>query len=148
MKLAADWSAPSAFYWQMSNLDDLDLEKVFLPSRFSDETALYVASPYNPKRIPLVLVHGLKSSPGAFKRLYNELNREPWFRENYQVWFFSYPTGNNWSGPSTHRLKMPGQRARPPWRTSTTPSRASSRLRCASPGRVRSRSARHVTAAS
>jgi pimeloyl-ACP methyl ester carboxylesterase len=96
-KLAADWSAPSALYWQMSDLDDFDLAKVFLPSRFTDETALYVSSPYDPKRIPLVMVHGLKSSPGAFKKIYNELNREPWFRENYQVWFFSYPTGNNWT---------------------------------------------------
>lgn len=95
--LAADWSAPSALYWQMSDLDDLDIAKVFLPSRFTDETALYVSSPYDPGRIPLVLVHGLKSSPGAFRKLYNELNREPWFRENYQVWFFSYPTGNNWT---------------------------------------------------
>ena len=96
LPVAADWSAPSALYWKMSDLDDLDLEKVFLPSRFSDETALYVSSPYDPKRIPVVMVHGLNSSPGAFKRLYNELNREPWFRENYQVWFYSYPTGNNW----------------------------------------------------
>lgn len=95
--LAADWSASSALYWRMSDLDDLDVAKVLLPSRFTDETALYVSSPYDPKRIPLVLVHGLNSSPGTFKRLYNELNREPWFRENYQVWFFSYPTGNNWT---------------------------------------------------
>ncbi len=94
--MAADWSAPAALYWHMSDLDDLDLEKVFLPSRFSDETALYVVAPYDPDRIPVVLVHGLNSSPGTFKLLYNELNREPWFRENYQVWFYSYPTGNNW----------------------------------------------------
>jgi len=97
LALAADWTAPSAFYWQMSELDDFDLAKVFLPSRFSEETRLYVSSPYDPKRIPVVLVHGLKSSPGAFKKLYNELNREPWFRERYQVWFYSYPTGNNWT---------------------------------------------------
>jgi len=95
--LAADWTAPSAFYWHMSDLDDLDLAKVFLPSRFTEETRLYVTSPYDPKRIPLILVHGLKSSPGAYKKLYNELNREPWFRDNYQVWFYSYPTGNNWT---------------------------------------------------
>lgn len=95
--LAADWTAPAAFYWYMSDLDDFDLAKVFLPSRFTEETRLYVASPYDPKRIPLILVHGLKSSPGAFKKLYNELNREAWFRDNYQVWFYSYPTGNNWT---------------------------------------------------
>lgn len=95
--LAADWTAPAAFYWHMSDLDDFDLAKVFLPSRFTEETRLYVTSPYDPKRIPLVLVHGLKSSPGAYKKLYNELNRDPWFRENYQIWFYSYPTGNNWT---------------------------------------------------
>lgn len=94
--LAADWSAPSALYWKMSDLDDLDFAKVILPSRFSEETELYVTTPYKPELIPLVLVHGLYSSPGTFKKLYNELNREPWFRENYQVWFYSYPTGNNW----------------------------------------------------
>lgn len=94
--LAADWSAANAFYWQMSQLDDFDLAKALLPSRFSEETALYLSSPYDPNRIPLVLVHGLNSSPGTFKQLFNELNREPWFRQNYQVWFFSYPTGNNW----------------------------------------------------
>ena len=94
--MAADWSAPAALYWEMSDLDDLDLEKVFMPSRFSEETALYVVAPYDPKKIPVVLVHGLNSSPGTFKKLYNELNREPWFRDNYQVWFYSYPTGNNW----------------------------------------------------
>ncbi|QJE97190.1 esterase/lipase family protein [Luteolibacter luteus] len=96
MTMAADWSAPAALYWHMSDLDDLDLEKVFLPSRFSEETSLYVVAPYDPKRIPLVLVHGLNSSPGTFKKLYNELNREPWFRDHYQVWVYSYPTGNNW----------------------------------------------------
>jgi pimeloyl-ACP methyl ester carboxylesterase len=94
--LAADWSAPSAFYWEMSDLDDLDIAKALLPSRFSKETKLFLSSPYDPNRIPLVLVHGLNSSPGTFKRMYNELNREPWFRKNYQVWFYSYPTGNNW----------------------------------------------------
>jgi pimeloyl-ACP methyl ester carboxylesterase len=105
--LAADWSAPSALYWHMSDLDDLDIAKVFLPSRFTDETKLYVSSNYDPRRIPLVLVHGLKSSPGAFRKLYNELNREPWFRENYQVWFFSYPTGNNWTySAARFRLEM------------------------------------------
>lgn len=108
--LAADWTAPAAFYWQMSDLDDLDLAKVFLPSRFTEETRLYVTSPYDPKRIPVVLVHGLKSSPGAFKKLYNELNREPWFRENYQVWFYSYPTGNNWTF-SAARFRQEMERA-------------------------------------
>ena len=26
----------------------------------------------------------------------NELAPEPWFRENYQIWLYNYPTGNPW----------------------------------------------------
>lgn len=96
-KLAVDWSAPGALYWRMSTLDDLDLAKVFLPSRFTEETKLFAATPYSSKRIPLILVHGLKSSPGTYRVMYNDLISQKWFRKNYQVWFFSYPTGTSWA---------------------------------------------------
>jgi hypothetical protein len=94
--LAADWTAPNAFFWQMCDLDDLKIQNVILPGRFSEEIGLYFLQPYNPKKIPLVLIHGLVSSPDAFKNLINELAPEPWFRERYQVWLFNYPTGNPW----------------------------------------------------
>ncbi len=95
--LAADWSAPNVFYWNMSNLDDLTIENVLLPDRFMDETGLYFLQPYDPKKIPLVMVHGLKSSPDAFRYIINDLAPEPWFREKYQIWLFNYPTGNPWT---------------------------------------------------
>ena len=94
--LSVDWSAPSALYWQMSDLDDLDLAKVILPGRFTNQTNLYASTPYDPSKIPVILVHGLYSSPGTYKVMYNELIHEPWFREKYQAWFFSYPTGTSW----------------------------------------------------
>ena len=93
---AADWTAPNAFFWQMSQLDDLTLQNVILPDRFTEETGIYFVTPYDPEKIPLVLVHGLVSSPDAFKNLINELSPEPWFRENYQIWLYNYPTGNPW----------------------------------------------------
>ncbi|MCB1131085.1 MAG: alpha/beta hydrolase, partial [Verrucomicrobiae bacterium] len=95
--LACDWTAPNEFFWQMCELDDLRFMNVFLPDRFTEETGLYFVQPYDPDRIPLVLVHGLVSSPDAFKELINDLVPEPWFRENYQIWLYSYPTGNPWS---------------------------------------------------
>jgi pimeloyl-ACP methyl ester carboxylesterase len=95
--LAADWTASNAFYWRMSDLDDLALRNVLLPSRLADETGLYFLHPYDPEKIPVVMVHGLASSPGAFKETINELCPEPWFRENYQIWLFCYPTGNPWT---------------------------------------------------
>jgi len=101
-RLAADWSAAGAFYWNMSDLDDVDLAKVFLPSRFTEQTRLYLTSPYDPDKIPVVFVHGLKSSPGAFRVMFNELLGEAWFRENYQAWFFNYPTGTSWLFNAAH----------------------------------------------
>jgi pimeloyl-ACP methyl ester carboxylesterase len=94
--LAADWSAPNAFLWKMCSLDDLKIQNVLRPDRFTEETGIYFLQPYDPKKIPLVLVHGLVSSPDAFKNVINELAPEPWFRERYQIWLYSYPTGNPW----------------------------------------------------
>ena len=95
--LAADWTAPNAFYWKMCELDDLLIQNVILPDRFSEETGVYFVTPYDPEKIPVVFVHGLVSSPDAFKNMINELSPEPWFRENYQIWLYNYPTGNPWS---------------------------------------------------
>jgi len=94
--LAADWSAPNDFYWKMCDLDDLVIQNVLLPDRFTEETGIYFVTPYDPNKIPIVLVHGLVSSPDAFKNVINELAPEPWFRENYQIWLYNYPTGNPW----------------------------------------------------
>jgi hypothetical protein len=94
--LAADWTAPSAFFWHMCQLDDLTLQNVILPGRYMEETGIYFVQPYDPDKIPLVMVHGLVSSPGAFKNMINELAPEPWFRQNYQIWLYNYPTGNPW----------------------------------------------------
>ena len=94
--VSIDWSAPSALYWRMSDLDDVNLIKVFLPTRFTDHAGLFFATPYTPEKIPVVFVHGLNSSPGTYKTLYNELVGQQWFRDKYQVLFFSYPTGIAW----------------------------------------------------
>jgi hypothetical protein len=94
--MAADWSAANAFYWQMCELDDLTIQNVLLPERYMEENGLYFLQPYDPEKIPVVMVHGLKSSPDAFKYIINELAPEPWFRERYQVWLYNYPTGNPW----------------------------------------------------
>ena len=94
--LAGDWSAPNEFYWRMCQLDDLLVQNVILPDRFTEETGLYFVTPYDPGKIPVVFVHGLVSSPDAFKNVLNELMPEKWFRDNYQIWLYNYPTGSPW----------------------------------------------------
>lgn len=94
--LAADWTAPNAFYWKMCELDDLKIQNVILPERFMEDNGIYFVGGYDPNKIPVVFVHGLVSSPDAFKNMINELAPEPWFRKNYQIWLYNYPTGNPW----------------------------------------------------
>src|SRR5262249_39202763 len=56
-------------------------------------TGLYMIRPYEPGKIPVVLVHGLFSSPRAFVQTVNELRNTPEIASKYQFWVFFYPTG-------------------------------------------------------
>jgi pimeloyl-ACP methyl ester carboxylesterase len=58
------------------------------------KTRLAALSPYQPGRIPVVLVHGTASSAGRWAQLLNELGNDPRIRDHYQFWLFSYDTGN------------------------------------------------------
>ena len=94
--LAANWTAPIDFFWYMCDLDNLRIQNVLIPERYTKETGLYFLEPYDPKKIPVVMVHGLVSSPDAYRYILNDLSPEPWFRQHYQVWLYNYPTGTPW----------------------------------------------------
>lgn len=49
--------------------------------------------PYDPNKIPVVLVHGLYSSPATYIQMLNDLMGVEAIRRKYQFWAFSYPTG-------------------------------------------------------
>ena len=49
--------------------------------------------PYEPGKIPVVMVHGLISSPLAWIPMLNELLRDPAIQEKYQFMLYMYPTG-------------------------------------------------------
>jgi len=63
-----------------------------LPSGGSEN--LWLLEPYRPGRVPLVLVHGTASSPARWADLVNELRADPVLRQRYQIWLFTYNTGN------------------------------------------------------
>lgn len=50
--------------------------------------------PYRPGRIPVVFVHGTESSPARWADMANDLLADPWIRQRYQFWYFSYDSGN------------------------------------------------------
>jgi pimeloyl-ACP methyl ester carboxylesterase len=55
---------------------------------------LFMLHPHKPGRMPVVLVHGTASSPARWAELINELENDPQFWENYEIWLFMYNTGN------------------------------------------------------
>jgi len=63
-----------------------------------DETAkyqnLYMLQPYDTTKIPVVLVHGLMSTPLTWLTMINYFLNDPVIRNKYQFWTYMYPTGN------------------------------------------------------
>lgn len=77
---------------------------VFSPENYVDKMGLYMTAPFDTRKIPLILVHGLISDPATWRNVINELNADPVIREKYQILAFYYPTGLPLRVPSS-RLK-------------------------------------------
>lgn len=63
------------------------------PSQFN-ATGLYLLEPYQPGRIPLVLIHGLASDALTWDETITYLRSDPDVVARYQIWCYQYPTGN------------------------------------------------------
>jgi hypothetical protein len=89
--LAADFTAP--IVEQTHDIQELRiaLQGLILPDVL--DAKLIMLEPYNPRRIPVVLVHGLSSHPRMWKDVINDLRADPQLRGRYQFMVFYYPTG-------------------------------------------------------
>jgi len=54
---------------------------------------LFLMTPYDKDKIPLVIVHGLMSRPRTWSQMINTLLNNKEIRTKYQIWLFAYPTG-------------------------------------------------------
>jgi len=59
----------------------------------SQDQVLFL-EPYQPGRIPVVLVHGTASSALRWAELVNELKSDPLLSQRYQIWLYRYDSGN------------------------------------------------------
>ncbi len=91
--LEADVSTPLARYLSNRDLSLLDTWGFFRPDHAQDVAGLYMVQPYDPDRIPVLMVHGIWSSPMTWMEMFNELQADPEIRRKYQFWFYLYPTG-------------------------------------------------------
>jgi pimeloyl-ACP methyl ester carboxylesterase len=91
--LAADLSAPFVFHEaEVADLPD-PFEMFVHPDNTPEFEGLLFLEPYQPGKIPVILVHGLLSSPRTWIDLANDLRANPEFMARYQLWAFGYATG-------------------------------------------------------
>ncbi len=92
--LETDLTTPLAYFLSKTDLANVELAGFLRADRVQNRAGLYLFEPYQPGKIPVVLTHGLLSSPLTWTPLFNELQADPELRKHYQFWFYLYPTGN------------------------------------------------------
>jgi pimeloyl-ACP methyl ester carboxylesterase len=93
--LEADLSTPLAYFLSQPQFQDAELSTrgLLSPGDAKQVQGLYMLEPFDPEKMPVVLVHGLWSSPITWMEMYNDLHSDPLVRQHYQFWFYMYPTG-------------------------------------------------------
>lgn len=99
--LESDLTTPLAYF--LSNMQPDTLATIGLvnprvllqrrPGQQDPIMGLYMVQPYEPGKIPVLLIHGLWSTPITWLEMFNDLRSTPQIREHYQFWFYLYPTG-------------------------------------------------------
>lgn len=68
-------------------------------------SGLYLLQPYDPNKIPVVMIHGLYSSPATWLEMASAIMADPELSRRFQLWYFIYPTGLPIPG-TAWRLRM------------------------------------------
>lgn len=89
--LAADFSAPYAYLLSRSSLRQLAWSGFFEFEKTLDHLGLFLMQPYDPDKIPIVMIHGMLSSPREWTQLTNTVFGTD-LAQRYQVWHYVYPT--------------------------------------------------------
>lgn len=85
----------AAVDFAMRELEDTanPMQAFFNPQVAVSHEGMLTLQPYQPGKIPLVLVHGLISNPSTWGTIINDLMNQPELMEKYQIWAYLYPTG-------------------------------------------------------
>lgn len=90
--LAADFSVALASLLERSgDLSRLEVVDLLTPTP-KREPQLYLMERYDPRKEPLLMIHGLLDSPLAWAELTNALRADENIRRRYQIWHYLYNT--------------------------------------------------------
>ena len=90
--LASDYSAVYAVLLSRTKLNGSGFRAFLNRQAFGREAGIFMMEPYRSDKIPVVMVHGLASSPLAWAELTDALWANPFLHEHFQVWHYFYPT--------------------------------------------------------
>ena len=93
--LESDLTVPLAYFLNdpLLNTDVLSTVALLDAEVATNHYGFYMLEPFDAKKIPVVMVHGLWSNPATWMKMFNDLRANEWIREHYQFWFYMYPTG-------------------------------------------------------
>lgn len=94
-KLPLAWNMTAAIEYNLDNPYMLTngLAGLLRPDRREKDLGLFAMRAYDPKKIPVVFVHGLNSDPHIWKNVVNEIEGDPVLKSRYLPLLFLYPTG-------------------------------------------------------
>lgn len=90
--VAANFSAPIAVILAGRNEAMWGLEGFFKADERAKQSGLFLIEPYDPKRIPVILIHGLVSVPIIWREIVPDLMAEEDLSRRYQFMVFTYPS--------------------------------------------------------
>lgn len=93
LPVAADFTAPLALSFGGVNDLLLGIRNLLNVSLGINDAGVYLAEPFDPDRVPVLLIHGLSSTPIVWRNVVSAAQADPKVRRNYQFWYAYYPTG-------------------------------------------------------
>lgn len=93
--LQTDLTTPLGYYLDNPEFQGSEVATWGLlnPNSTSHLRGLYMLEAFDPDKIPVLMVHGLWSSPETWTEMFNDLRSQPEIRDRYQFWTYMYPTG-------------------------------------------------------
>src|SRR5437867_10346994 len=91
--LAANFTAAYALQLAREKPQKLGLARLLRPQEYAATARIIRFEPYNPNKTVLLFIHGLMDTPVTWVPMLNDLRGDVDFRRNYQIWFYSYPSG-------------------------------------------------------
>jgi pimeloyl-ACP methyl ester carboxylesterase len=92
--LESDLTTPLAYFLSRSDFEEIGYEGFLRADKIERRTGIYLFEPYQRGKIPVLMVHGLLSSPLTWAPLFNNLRADSYLRQHFQFWFYLYPTAN------------------------------------------------------